>query len=69
MSERATGKPLPFVIDPAVVAAEKITYAFYHRVIYNFYSFTYRYADVLLNSPDPAPKVKIPPPQLPTGWR
>lgn len=74
LTERATGKPLPFVIDPAVVAAEKMTYAFYHRLVYNMYAYTYDYADVLLTSPaasDPtAKKVAVPPPLLPAGgWR
>lgn len=75
LSERATGQPLPFVIDPAVVAAEKMTYAFYHRLVYNMYAYTYAFADVLLTSPeasDPAgaQKIAVPPPLLPAGgWR
>lgn len=60
------------MIDAAVVAAEKMTYAFYHRVIYNTYAFMFHYADVLLNAPDnlTAKTIPIPPPLLPAGgWR
>jgi hypothetical protein len=60
------------VIDAAVVAAEKMTYAFYHRIVYNMYAYTFHYADVLLNAPDDPTAKAIPilRPLLPAGgWR
>ncbi len=79
LSERATGRPLPFVIDPARVASERMAYAFYYRLISNMYAYAYKYGDVLLSSDGPAAsgagagagaKIEMPPPLLPAGgWR
>jgi hypothetical protein len=74
LSERATGQPLPFVIDPQLVEAEKMTYAFFYRQANNMYAYVYKYADVLLTQPKgdppPAERPEVPPPLLPAGgWR
>ena len=48
-----------------------MTYAFYHRLVFNVYAYTYEYADVLLSSSDgDGTKIEVPPPLLPAGgWR
>lgn len=44
LSEKGSGKPVPFIIDPDIVKREHATYAWYARHVFNMYSYTFKYA-------------------------